>query len=461
MSVTPREKLTAGQGVEVGPRMRRGAGSLVFTLLVLAALALILGVAGSFRKTWDFSARRSNSLSQKTDEALAGLETKVSIHGLFRDSDRRRDGYWDLLQLYRRRSGKISVELFDPNARPGGLAALGLSSEDRNAIKDGLSVAIAGDRKVVFRGIGEEDVTNAILEAGSGAPRVVGFIRGHGERDPDSTADAGMSRARAALVAEYYEVADVRLDAPIPDGVTVLVAAGLQAELPAAELDRLSAWLESGGRLLILADPAYDPGLSPIAARWGLRVAPLKVLDGRSNLRGQPEIPLAMRYSKHAIVRGFSAALPLAFPLPAAVEDFEPGDPGLFHEALVSSSAEAEGLTPEGTRKQGPFTLAAAAWKAIPKSSGGTTETRVVLVGDAAFATNGFLAEASNRNFFLNCAGWLSRSRGLVSIRLDPLKGQVLTLNRRDLGVMQALFAAPIGLVLLCGLLVFLRRRGL
>jgi ABC-type uncharacterized transport system involved in gliding motility auxiliary subunit len=151
----------------------------------------------------------------------------------------------------------------------------------------------------------------------------------------------------------------------------------------------------------------------------------------------------------------------LALPLPAAVSDFEPGDPTLFHETLVSSSADAEGLTRAGLREQGPFALAVAAWKTVAKPAGGATETRVVVIGDVAFATNGFLAEASNRNFLLNCVGWLSRSRGLVSIRLDPLKGQVLTLNRRDLGVMQTLFLAPLGLVVLLGLVVFLRRRRL
>ena len=447
--------------IDPASRGRRGAGLAVFTLLVLAGLALLVVISSHLRTTWDLSAQRANSLSKQTDEALSALTEPVEIHGLFRDSDRRREGYWDLLQLYRRRSGKIRVEIFDPNARPGALSALGLSPQDRNAIRDGLSVAIAGDRRVVFHGVGEEDVTNAILEAGSAAPRRVGFIRGYGERDPNGTADAGMSEARDALRAEYDDVMDVRLDAPIPGGVTALIAAGCQSAIQKADLDRLGAWLEDGGRLLVLADPEYDSGLSALASRWGLRSVALKVLDRGSNLRGQPEVPLATRYSKHAIVRGFSAALPLALPLPGAVEEFEPGDPALFHERLVSSSADAEGLTPEGKRQQGPFTFAAAAWKPVARTQGSAKETRVVLVGDSAFAANGFLAESSNRNFLLNCVGWLSRQQGLVSIRPSPLKGQLLTLARRDFAVMQALFAAPVGIVVLVGLGVFLRRRGL
>jgi ABC-2 type transport system permease protein len=447
--------------VDPASQARPSIPRTAFALLVLAALALILGVSSSVRTSWDLTAQRGNSLSEKTGDALAGLAEPVAIYGLFRDSDRRRDGYWDLLQLYRRGSGKVRVEILDPNARPGALAALGLTSEDRNAIRDGVSVAISGDRRVLFRGTAEEDVTNAILDAGSATPRVVGFVRGYGERDPGSTSDAGMSAARDALAAEYDDVVDVRLDAPIPERVTVLVAAGCQAKIPQAELDRVQSWLDGGGRLLVLADPDYDAGLSSLVSRWGLRSLALKVFDRRSNLRGQPEIPLALRFSKHAIVRGFSAGLPLALPLPGAVENFEPVDHAVFHEDLVSSSGDAEGLTPAGTREQGPFVFAAAAWKPIEKPSGGDTETRVVLVGDAAFATNGFLAESSNRNFFLNCIGWLSRSRGLVSIRANPLAGQVLTLDRGDFAVMQAVFAAPIGLVVLLGVGVFLRRRGL
>jgi hypothetical protein len=461
MSVTPREELSAGEERDLAALATQGAGSIAFNLLVLAALALVLGLSIHFRKTWDFTARSANSLSQQSADALASLTRDVSVYGLFKDADKRRDAYWDLLQLYRRSSDKVRVEIFDPNARPGQFAALGLAAEDRNAVKDGISVAIAGERKVMFRGVAEEDVTNAILEAGSDAPRVVGFLRGYGEHDPASTADAGMSRAREALTAEYYDVVDVRLDAAIPDRVTLLIAAGLEGSIPQADLDRLIAWLEGGGRLLVLVEPGHEEGLAPAAGRWGLRAKPVRVLDRKSNLRGQPEIPVAARYSKHAIVRGFSAALPLALPLPVAVEDFEPGDPAVFHETLVSSSADSEGVAGDGARTQGPFALAAASWKSVTPASGAPTETRIVLVGDALFATNGFLAESANRSFFLNCVGWLSRSRGMVTLRQDPLKGQMLSLKPADQRLLQVLVLAPLVVVLAVGVVVWTRRRGL
>lgn len=462
MGLTRREDLRAREGVDFERSARRGAGSALYTVLFLAALALVFAISLRLRTSWDFSRERANSLSPKTREALESLQAPVSVHGLFKDADPRRESYWDLLQLFRRASSRVSVEIFDPNARPGALEALGLAEADRNAIKEGLSVAVSGTRKTLFRGTAEEDVTNAILDAGSSEPRLVGFIRGYGEHDPASGADAGMSRARAALAQEYYDVTDVRLDAPIPAEVTALVAAGPRAAIPKADLDRLAAWLADGGRLLVLtdADAESDSGLSEVVERWGLRTTGARVVDRRNNVRGQPEIVKATDFSHHPIVRGFSSSLPLAFPLASAVEDFEPGRPSVFHEPLVRSSAFAEGLTPSGARTQGPFTLGGAAYE-THESPGRSVETRVVLVGDVAFATNGFLAESSNRNFFLNCVGWLCRSRGQVSIREAPLRGQALAVRRGDLLLFQSLALGPPLLVIAAGGLVYLRRRRL
>lgn len=459
MALKKRDDLRARSGVDVVRHARSGLGSLLYTLAVLAALVLVLALAMRVRASWDFTRHSVNSLSPKSLAAIEAVDGAIDIHALYSRRDPRRDAYWDLLNLYRSRSPRIHVEFVDPSSHPGIVTKLGLSTEDRAALRDGLTVVSRGGKKITFRGRSEEDITNAILELGSDVPRVVGVVRGVGESDPASSAPDGFASAVAALKGEYYDVVDVRLDAPIPPGVTVLVAAGPRTPVAQADLDRLSAWLDAGGRFLLLVDGTADSGLTAVTARYGLRTKAIRVLDQRHNLRGSPDVVLASDFTRHPIVRGFSASLPLAFPLPVAVEDFEPGDPKVFHQPLVRSSDYSEGLTAAGVRTAGPFSLAAAAYKTLSGEAGG--ETRVVLVGDAAFATNGFLPEQANRDFFLNAVGWLSRSRGFVAVREEPLAGQQIVFHRSDLRVFRLVLVGPPALVLLAGLFVFVRRRRL
>jgi ABC-type uncharacterized transport system involved in gliding motility auxiliary subunit len=454
-----REDLDARTGIDLARHAKSGLGSLLYTLSVLTALGLVLALGVRLRSSWDFTRQSVNSLSPKSVAALDALTDTITIHALYGRKDPRRDSYWELLNLYRSRSPHVSVEFVDPNTHPGVVAQFGLSTEDRAALKQGLTVITRGTKRIAFRGRSEEEITNAILELGSDAPRVVGLVRGVGERDPASSADDGFASAVAALREEYYDVVDVRLDAPIPPQVKVLIAAGPRAAIGRAEVDRLIRWLEAGGRFLLLVDGGTDSGLTTATARFGLRTKPIRILDRAHNLRGSPEVVLATDFARHPIVRGFSASLPLALPLPVAVEDFEPGDPAVLHAPLVHSSGYSEGLTFDGVRKAGPFCLAAAASRALPGGGGG--ETRVVLVGDAAFATNAFLPEQANRDFFLNVVGWLSRARGFIAVREKPLAGQQIVFRRSDLPVFRLMVLGPPVLIVLVGAIVYLRRRRL
>ena len=461
MALTRRDDLEARKGVDVGRLAKEGAGSLVYTLAVLVALGLALAVAIRFRWTHDFSKRHENSLSQKTEEALASLPAAVKIWALFKDRDPAREGYWDLLQSYKHRSDRIEAEFVDPNSRPGIVTSLGLSREEQSALKEGLSVATCGTRKVVFRGRDEEAVTNAVLEVGSEQHRTLGIVRGIGERDPASSGDDGMKAAVDALRGEYYDVSDVSLDRPIPADVTVLLVAGPRAVIPKADLARLATWLEAGGRLLVLADGDFDSGIGEVTATWGLRSRDVRILDRRQNLRTQPEVPLMTSFSRHPIVRGFSAALPIALPLPVPVEDFDPRDPTLFHETIAKTSGTSEAIGASGNREAGPFGVAAASFKTVGTGAAAAGETRVVLIGDVAFATNAFLPEQANRDFFLNSVGWLSRARGFISVRGHVLAGQQIAIRSRDVRIFRLLLVGPPFLIALAGVVVFVRRRGL
>lgn len=454
-----RERLDARQGVDLGRVARHGAGSLVYVAAVVAAIAVVIALSTQMRRRWDLSLGAVNSLSPKTLHVLSGLKEPVTLNALYTNARRDRGAYYDLLTLYTQTSSKIRFEMIDPQARPGFVRDLGVDLSQAGAARDGLTVAVRGERKLVFRSSDEESVTNAILDVGATTPRVVGIARGYGEPDPSDAGDAGWQRAVNDLAAEYYKVREVFLSDPVPDDVTVVAIVGPRRALPPEDVAHLEAWLARGGRLLALLEPGQDAGLGPLLEKYGLHPTGHQVFDRRNNVSGSSEFVVASDYEDHAIVRGFGRNLPTAFPIVGSVTNFETGEPTLFHTALVHSSRYSESVTDEG-REQGPFDLAAASWIRVPGSDSAERETRVVLFGDADFTTNAYLAQMANRNLFLNAMGWLARAEGLVTIRRPALEGQAFLLTDPQQAAMRLTFFAPPVVVLLVGIGVFLRRRG-
>lgn len=466
MALRRREALEARDGVDLGRMARRTAGSVVYVAAVGAALAVVLIISAKYRTSWDATRFGANTLSAQTIEVLRGLERPVRVVALFTESHPERQGYWERLQGLKRETDQLVVEFVDPVSQPSAVRSLGLDTAEFGSQRDGVTVILRDERKMVVRDTREESLTNAILEVGSAEKRVVGIVLGYGGPDPESSSDRGFSEAVDALREEYYDVVGVRLAAGIPPEVNLLVVVGAESAVPADDLEVLAGWLGSGGRLLALLDPASTGAgdLEVLLAQYGLRLRQTQVIETQSayNRNGNAEFVRATDYSEHSVVRGFGANLPTEYPIVAAVEHFEPGDPTVFHEGLVRSSRYSVGLRPDGSREQGPFDLAAASWKRIPgQSAGAEREVRVVLFGDADFAVNAYLPLGANRNIFLNAVAWLTQARGLITIRRMPLEGQTIVVDRtEDRLVRLGVFAAPVALLVL-GLLVMLRRRRL
>lgn len=461
MGVRSRQELPAKDGVDHARAAKRGAGTLVYTGMVVAAAVVAIGVSARVGARWDWSRQKVNVLSPMTASALSRLDETVTLYPLFPDTHPAYESYRDLLDLYRQDSAKVRFEFIDPVAQPGRVRELGVKFDQSGGQRAGLTVAVRGERRLVFRGSAESDVTNALLEVGSDRARVIGILRGYGELDPDSRGELGFSRAVEALQQEYYDVRGVRLSEGIPPEITVLVVVGPHLPIPPQDLAILDGWLAKGGRLLAMLEPGEDRGLNESLERFGLRVTGDRVLElGGAGIQGNAEFVRATGYSRHAIVRGFQANLPTAFPTVAAVAHFEPGDPKVFHDSLVTSSAQSVALTPEGRREQGPFDLAAVSWKRLEGASGVDHEVRVVAIGDAQFASNAYLAEHANRNLFLNTIAWLAQAEGLINTRRQPLEGQTFAISSTQMPGMLAAFLGPAFGVLLLGFVVFLGRRG-
>jgi ABC-type uncharacterized transport system involved in gliding motility auxiliary subunit len=455
-----RDEITVGPGYGLTRKTRRGVGSIVYAVVGFAALGFLLGLSLRFEKQFDMSLAQSNTLAPQTLAALQSLTEDARIYALFTSKEPRRENYWYLLELFRKASPRIQVEFVDPVAKPGVMRELGVNPQEEGRKRDGLTVVIRGDRRMVFRGVAEEDVTNAILEVGSQRKRVAGFIRGFGERDPASSADEGFQKAAEALRQEYYDLRDIHLEEEISAELTVLVAAGPSMPIPPPAIDRIRTWLDGGGRMLVLLDPGSRSGLEEVLETWGLRASENTVLDPKDNINGRQEFIRISKYTAHPIARGFGKNFPLAIPIAQAVAHFEPADHEVFHDDVALSGDYSLTRSADGHPSQGPFAVAVASWKRQARR-GVDAETRVVLVGNSAFASNLYLPAFANKNFFLNAIGWLSREQGLVSIRRQPLAGQTLDFRGSDTRIAAGIILTAPLLVLVIGVVVYLRRRGL
>ena len=467
MIIRKREELEAREAVDIQRLAKKSAGSLVYILIVIAIAVLAMATSITFHTSWDLSDTAANSLSPQTMAVLEALEEDVQIYPMLpKRRKMQREQFWDLLRKYRDGSSHIKVEFIDPIRQPGRMAEVGVDARGQD-LGRGLTLIkrtrmVNGspvEYKQTFRGQEEQDVTNAILEVGRTRDRVVGFARGYGERDPESSASGGIRKAVEALAEEYYTVVDVDLERAVPGSVTVMVLAGPVQPIPQAHLDRLQHWLEAGGRLFAMQDPDSASNLNALLRGWGLRISGSDVLDPRDNINGSPIFVKADTYSDHPVVGHFNKRLPTAFARVSAVDHFETGEGRLFHQELITAGQLAYTLDGDGLREPGPYPLAAASWRGREEGDF-ETETRLVAVGDSDFISNAYLAQNANRNFFLNAMGWLGREEELISIRRDPMADQAITLNGAVRTEVLWIVLSPTLLVLLVGVVVLARRRG-
>jgi ABC-type uncharacterized transport system involved in gliding motility auxiliary subunit len=237
----------------------------------------------------------------------------------------------------------------------------------------------------------------------------------------------------------------------------------------------LKAYVEGGGRALIMVDPPVkfkgdeideNAALTGLLASWGITLEKNLVLDtsGIGQIFGLSEaVPLVTSYESHPIVREMKEVA-TAFPLVRSLEakSFDKGTA----EKLFSTSANAYATTnlaaPEikldpAKDKKGPFVLGAAGTYNTGKEK---EQGRFVVVGSSGWAANNILRFNGNRDMVMNMFNWLSSDEDLISIRPKEPEDRRLSLSVQQ---MRALFFGSVVLlpllVIVAGVSVWWQRR--
>jgi len=402
---------------------RFGSNALLMVLILLGILIVANIFAARFSWRLDTTAARQFSLAEQTRNILKSLNKDVKITGFFKSGDEAFTK--ELLTEYAHYSDRLRFEFSDPDKKPG------LAKKYQVKSYGTLIVEAEGKQERIEKSE-EQLLTNAIIKVTREGKKKLYFTTGHGEKDPDSDGADGLATARKALIEENYDIAKLLLarESAIPADCSMLAVAGPRTELFASEKSLIMEFLQKGGKLLILLDPASPDSWSELLGEWGFKVGRDIVVDasGFGQLFGTgPTMPIVSQYEEHAITRDFN--LMTFFPEARSISRGENPPAGLeFREIGKSTprswaetspiSGQAEITFDEGKDLRGPVTLFAGAEMPATAAAGEKAgKTRLLVFGDSDFATNSYFDTQGNGNLFQNGVSWLAEEEDLISVR--------------------------------------------
>lgn len=489
-----------------------GTNALVAVISVVLILAIVNFVAVRYGPRLDLTEAGRFTLAPETQQVVENLPEPVNV--VVFDAALS-PGDEQLLESYQRLSDELTYEHINPFQEPGIAREFNVGGEGREVHLE------VGDQRIFVQPLGatgltEQDLTNKLAQLGRDRSAAVYFLQGHDEFVIDGSA-AGYGQAAEALRTAGYTVEELNLaETPtVPADADAVVVAGPKQALFEPEVEALETYLSAGGGLLLLMDPQTQPELEPLLQDWGISLDERLIIDASDS--GQivglgPAAPLVTDYGEHPITAAFDGGrsfYPLARPVEIAERELVEATPLLLSNAQSYGETVSEsGQLNVDTQKppEGPFNIGVALTKpavvsdeaqaeaaadeaetaaevtegeddeetpAEPETAEAEAaaeeltetdlpgEARLVVIGNATFATDGLFDQQLNGDVFLNSVAWLSRfDDAVLSIRPKDITDRriIMTVGQQIVVILLALVVLPL-LGLGGAIVTWLRRR--
>ncbi|MBD2445693.1 Gldg family protein [Nostoc sp. FACHB-152] len=352
-----------------------GTNALIATLSVILILGLINFLGSRYHVRADLTETQLFTLAPQSQAIVRGLQQPVKLW-IFSPNPNTQDR--ELLEIYRRQNRNFEFEYVDPQARPG--------IAERFGVKDFGEVYLeSGNKRQLVQTINENErlsevrLTNRLQQITSSTTAKVYLLQGHGER-PLNAVEGGMSQAVQALTDRNFTTAPLNLvESPkVPDDAASVIVAGPKRGLFDAEVKALQDYLNRGGNLLVMIDPATDPKLTSLLQQWGVRLDNRLAVDVSGTGVGLgPAAPIINEYGQHPITKDFGNGISfyrLARPIEITPVDGVQSTPLLrtkpYPNSWAESDLQSEKLEFNADKDlKGPLTLGVALSRKLPATN--------------------------------------------------------------------------------------------
>lgn len=467
------------QNKSLSHRLKSSSNMSAAILLVLVLAVLVTLLSERYYLRWDVTAAGEHTLSEKSLQVLKTIDQPVHIRAFSREGHRDSVEVERLLGAYDYASSHITYELIDPDRNPDLTRRYNVRTLN-TMVLDGYG------RTQTVNLVDEQSITNGLISLSKGETRICYWVTGHGERSFEGREPRDLSMLRDSLNNENFRLEELSLmKRDIPGDAALVFVAAPEKPLFPEELKSLRRYLNSGGSLLVFLEPFHDGGLEPFLRDYGILIAEDVIVDKMSRVMGGDFLlPMVAEYGSHEITRDFR--LTSFFELARSVEAAQDTPPYINPYPLAFTSPDSWAETnrealnegrvafDEDTDRLGPISLAVISEirpplkgpedevDAVGEGPGKITgEGKLLVFGDADFASNKYLHTVGNADFIMNTINYLAGRKDLITIQKRPRSIQALMLNREQ-GLL--VFWVPVAVIPLCvlviGSVVFFKRRS-
>lgn len=421
------------------------------SMLSIGSLVTLLWLNShsSWQSDWTFGSR--NTLSSNSIELLKSMQNPVEIYAFFDSDNQTRLQLKRFIEKYQHNKKDISLHFVDNHLPAEQLKQLGFTQLGQLKVQ-------YQDRAVFINRMNEEQMTSALYQVSREQDTWAAIIQGHGEKDPYDESINGLSKLSDKIKDTGLRIQPINLtrNTIIPDNTQFIIIAGARSAYLENELKLIEDFINQGGNLLWLRDPARQNNFNSIDEILDITPVPGVIIDANTKLRvllgikHAAVIPVTQFY-RHKITRDLETHLLFPFASALKIRDQSEWQTRILFKSLDRSWSEvgeldSDQLTYEEALgdTQGPQTLGISLTRNINGKS-----QRVVVIGDSDFMANGYIGNGANFSLSLNLLNWLAGDDALMSIAHQHAPDQAITLNDNDV-----LFISLILLIIVPAILI-------
>ncbi len=425
---------------------------IIFIILLLACIGFAGWLSNEYNHRSDWTAGSRHSLSTDTLQLLEQLPFEINLRSYQPDNPTLMQAITEILNRYKTKKSDFNFQLINPDifieqAKADNIKRYGQTIIEYN-----------GQTERIDK-ISEEAITNALIRLQRGTSPNVVFLSQHGERSLRDESPTGYSQLARQLINKGFNVNELNL---IKDSLntenTILVLGSISKPLLDNEQKKLVQYINAGGQLLWLQDPALDNSQLSIANSLNINFIDGVVIDNNQKVNAMlklshPAIIPVLEYHRHPITEKMQYFTLFTSASAITSNSFNQAidNKWISTDLLITSSSswsETSSLMEtveynKGDDFLGPLSIGIAQQRQTISEDEKQSQ-RVVIIGDTDFITNNNIGQGANLDFILNTFNWLTSNDKLIAIA--PKNAPDLQLN----------LSAPAAAIIGLGFLIFM-----